>query len=179
MAARMRLSNHRDNTPRLVTCQRAVPTFLLLGLAALSGCATVAHGTRQKVLVVTEPSGATVRADGRAAKTPTELLLARKTSHRVTIHKPGYHTVELLVERAGSAMIAGNIVSGGVVGLGVDSATGAGHKLLPREAQVTLEPRAPGEPARLIRWYAPHQAERHDQIDQALDALQDAHEADP
>ena len=40
---------------------------------------------------------------------------------------------------SGGAAVAGNILVGGIIGLGVDAATGAGKELTPNPVQVTLD----------------------------------------
>ncbi|GJD35738.1 hypothetical protein [Methylobacterium aerolatum] len=43
----------------------------------------------------------------------------------------------------GGAAVAGNILAGGVIGLGVDAATGAAYDHTPNPVSVTLEPARP------------------------------------
>ncbi len=56
-----------------------------------TGCATVVHGDKERVAVVTEPSGAVARFDSQSITTPGELVLPRKPKTvTVTIEKEGY-----------------------------------------------------------------------------------------
>ena len=59
------------------------------------------------------------------------------------ITKEGYHPVEVNVtsqtKSAGGAAMAGNVLLGGVIGLGVDGFSGATKDLVPNPIQVTLE----------------------------------------
>ena len=41
---------------------------------------------------------------------------------------------------AGAAGVAGNVILGGVIGLGVDMATGASQDLVPNNVTIKLEP---------------------------------------
>jgi len=62
----------------------------------------------------------------------------------VDITKPGYEPsrVNVLSEvaGAGAAGMAGNVLLGGVIGAGVDAATGATKRLVPNPVRVTLNP---------------------------------------
>ncbi|MFL6797331.1 MAG: hypothetical protein ACJ8F3_07955 [Xanthobacteraceae bacterium] len=58
--------------------------------------------------------------------------------------KPGYIgqqvEVKTRIADSGAAGLAGNIIAGGVVGLGVDAATGAALEHVPNPVIVVLEP---------------------------------------
>jgi len=75
--------------------------------------------------------------------TEKEAHLPRKESIVVKITKEGYHPVEVNVtsqtKSAGGAAMAGNVLLGGVIGLGVDGFSGATKDLVPNPIQVTLE----------------------------------------
>jgi hypothetical protein len=74
---------------------------------------------------------------------PCTLKLKRKESFTVTIHKPGYRKVTTQVisqvAGAGAAGMAGNVIVGGIIGVGVDAATGATKELKPNPLEVVLE----------------------------------------
>jgi hypothetical protein len=46
----------------------------------------------------------------------------------------------------GVAATAGNVILGGVIGLGVDAATGAGFEHVPNPVNVVLQPEPPSPP---------------------------------
>ena len=106
---------------------------LLLPAAALllaQGCATVTRGTTVSWTVETDPVGAEVTlSSGETCLTPCTLRKRRKDPFEVTIVKPGYApvTTQVLsgVSGAGAAGMAGNVLVGGIIGIGVDAATGA------------------------------------------------------
>ena len=118
-----------------------------------SSCATVTRGTRDTLIVESEPSGARVSlSTGERGTTPTSFSLARSQPVTVTVEKAGfetaYVTVTPTVAGAGGAGLVGNIVLGGVIGAAVDLGTGAANDLKPNPVRVKLERKGPKKPAR-------------------------------
>lgn len=118
----------------------------LIGSAMLlsSGCATITRGTEQDLAVESDPAGATVTlSNGMKGTTPTSFKVKRKDSLTVTVQKPGYKatTVQVIpkVSDNGAAGMAGNLLFGGIIGVGVDAANGANKDLTPNPVKVTLE----------------------------------------
>lgn len=107
-------------------------------LLALSGCATILHGTTQEIPITSEPSGADVTVGDLKATTPARLELARGTPHTVQIAKEGYRTETVQLEKVISGAVAGNIIAGGLIGWGIDAASGAQYKLVPDSIHATL-----------------------------------------
>jgi hypothetical protein len=112
---------------------------LLIAVLALSccGCATVTRGTTGQVQIQSEPSEANVRTSlGHACVTPCTITVSRKDEFVVVFSKPGYQTMEIpvrtSVQPGGGGALAGNILVGGVVGLGADIATGAANDHVPK-----------------------------------------------
>jgi hypothetical protein len=113
-------------------------------VAALSGCATITRGTTQAWTVETDPVGATVElSSGEKCVTPCTLKKKRKDGFIVSIVKDGYRAVqtEILssVSGAGAAGMAGNVIVGGLIGIGVDAASGATRDLTPNPLVVKME----------------------------------------
>ena len=112
--------------------------------AATTGCATVTRGTTEDVVINYEPSDATVRTDigHTCAANPCVLNIERKKTFTVTASKPGYQTksvyVGTKVSGKGAAGLAGNALIGGVVGAGVDVATGAARDHFPNPVNIQL-----------------------------------------
>jgi hypothetical protein len=109
-----------------------------------SGCATITRGTEQDLAVESDPAGATVTlSNGMKGTTPTSFKVKRKDSLTVTVQKPGYKatTVQVIpkVSDNGAAGMAGNLLFGGIIGVGVDAANGATKDLTPNPVKVTLE----------------------------------------
>jgi hypothetical protein len=85
------------------------------------GCASVTRGTTENISIATTPAGATAEISG--------------------LEIPG----------SGAAGFAGNLLAGGLVGMGVDAVTGAAQDHKPNPVIVTLkpiasEPRRPAKP---------------------------------
>jgi hypothetical protein len=115
---------------------------------ALAGCASVTRGTTNDVTITSTPDGAAVRTSmNHTCVTPCTLKVGRKDEFVVTASKPGYRDASIPVKTkvagAGAAGFAGNILVGGVIGMGVDAATGATLEHYPSPVAFTLEPVAP------------------------------------
>lgn len=119
--------------------------FLLILLVALgSGCASIINGTTQKIPVTVDPENATVTAVGGDKSVngtaPCTLELKRKHPQVLTISAPGYQAQTVQLQPVLSGAVAGNILAGGLIGWGVDAASGADSKLVPETVVVKLEP---------------------------------------
>ena len=129
------------------------PVLISLAGLALAGCATVTRGTSSQIQIVSEPSGATARTSlGHQCVTPCTLQVGRKDEFAVVFTLPGHEdqtvNVRTQLAGAGAAGFAGNVVLGGVVGMGVDAATGATLEHLPNPVSVVLRPIPKPAPAR-------------------------------
>jgi hypothetical protein len=127
----------------------AVAAGLLVG-----GCATVTRGTTEPLAIQSEPPGAEVElSTGQRCITPCNLELKRKYDYRLTLQKEGFADVVVAVQPrvagAGAAGAAGNVLIGGIIGLGVDAATGAAMSLGPNPVHVHLVARNPADADRL------------------------------
>lgn len=115
----------------------------VLCCTAFSSCASIIHGTRQKVTVTSLPEGATVSDGERTFTTPCVLNLKRNKDHMLTISKPGYQTETAQLTHVISGAVAGNIIAGGPIGWGVDAISGAQWRLVPDALSVRLNPVSP------------------------------------
>lgn len=118
---------------------------LLAMAVVLAGCATVTRGTTSKVQVVTEPAGAKVSTTlGYDCTSPCTIMAGRKDEFTVTITKDGYEpeVVEVRTRSSqdGQGAVAGNLIAGGLIGMGVDAANGADLEHYPNPITVTLRP---------------------------------------
>lgn len=119
--------------------------LLTVALCLISGCATVTRGTTETILVQSEPSGATVRlSNGFTGVTPASFTLSRKGDLVVSVSKEGYETAEIPLKSqiagAGAAGMAGNVLIGGIIGIGVDAVTGATLSHYPNPVKTALIP---------------------------------------
>ena len=113
--------------------------------ASLGACATVTRGTSTAWQVSTSPSGAEVRTTNglTCASTPCLMRVSRKAAFTATVSKPGYRPVDVQVSHdisvVGGTALAGNILIGGLFGIGVDLLTGSANDLTPGNVNLTLE----------------------------------------
>lgn len=119
-----------------------------------AGCATVTRGTTEQVQIISEPPGADARTSlGHQCETPCTITVSRKDEFNVSVMKDGFERaqVPVIVEVAGSggAAFAGNILLGGVIGMGADAATGAAYSHTPNPVSVVLRPEPPAEPKKV------------------------------
>lgn len=114
----------------------------------MSGCASIVNGTTQTLAISTPPvSGAQCELSSTQGKwtviTPGVATVARsKSDITIECHKAGYQTAVGVIPSSFEAWTAGNLVLGGVVGLGVDAATGAINEY-PDNYQLPLVPLVP------------------------------------
>jgi hypothetical protein len=115
-------------------------------LASQAGCATVTRGKTDEVWFESIPWGARVTLQPPTVDcvTPCAQELRHKQDYVVRFEKEGYVPAEVTVSSkfrgAGVAGFAGNVILGGLVGMGVDHATGANKVLQPNPVKVTLVP---------------------------------------
>ena len=139
--------------------------YYFLGLTALalavglSACATITRGTTTKFTIHSDPTGAHASMSNGfvCESTPCTIRMPRKVyfyffyKFTVTVSKAGFKPASLdikpkVAENGGVAFV-GNALIGGVIGAGVDVASGAMDDLNPNPAYVTLEPDTAGAPS--------------------------------
>lgn len=117
-------------------------------LLALSGCASVIKGTSQSINVVTPPTtGATCTlssGQGNWQLTSPGSVTVEKSKDDIQVRctKPGWQDATGIIPSNFEGWTVGNILLGGVIGLGVDAATGAINEY-PNAFQVPMTPVAP------------------------------------
>lgn len=111
-------------------------------VAALgSGCATIVHGTTERVQIDSTPPGAEVAIDdSQHVVTPSAVKLSRGSAHKLVFHKQGYQDATADLTSGLSGWVLGNLLAGGVVGMAIDASDGAGHKLSSDSVNVALTP---------------------------------------
>lgn len=127
-----------NSIPRRSTVVRGLGS---LGIViALASCATIMHGTGQKLDIMSTPGGAKVFVDKQSqGMTPVEAKLSRKDHHFVRLELEGYEPFETTITRKVSGWVWGNIVFGGLIGLAVDAISGGLYKLSPEELQAEMK----------------------------------------
>lgn len=123
-------------------------TMLVLALASafvFSGCATIVRGTKDVLVVDSQPSNAFVKlSNGMTGYTPASFQLPRDATLTCLIEKEGYKPstvyINHMTARSGTVGVAGNLLSWGIIGAGVDVMSGATQDLTPNPVFVELEP---------------------------------------
>jgi hypothetical protein len=134
--------------------------FLIAALCVVvAGCATITKGTTQTVAVDTPGvAGATctiqTQSGPRGVTTPGSVVLDKSSSPLpITCTKECYVAGSSIIPSGTETMAAGNVVFGGIIGLGVDAASGAMNKY-PDMVTVAMmpdpacQPAAPARPRR-------------------------------
>ena len=110
--------------------------LIALGFA-LSACATIVKGTTQSISIKTPPvEGAKctlVNTEGTWFLTSPGSAVVHKTKNdlRVDCVKEGYENVSATVSPKFNNVTFGNIIAGGLIGVGVDAASGANYQYPP------------------------------------------------
>ena len=146
--------------------------FMVMAIVACgsTGCATILAGKSQTVTVATNPSGARCeliregRVIGTVENTPGAVTLM-KTKHDIDVicRKDGFTDGKGFGESGTEGATFGNIILGGLIGWGVDSAVGADNKY-PEVMTVNLVPASIGAVSGLaagkaLRGPSPHRPE--------------------
>jgi hypothetical protein len=111
----------------------------------LVACATITKGTTQLVAVDTPGvPGATctitTKAGPQVVTTPGTITLTKQSDALpIRCEKQCYMSASSVVPTNGETMAAGNVVFGGIIGLGVDAASGAMYKY-PDQVTVAMTP---------------------------------------
>jgi hypothetical protein len=106
----------------------------LSALVTLTACGSITHGGSQDIGISSSPTNADVSIDGLTkGHTPVIANLSRKDNHIVKLALPGYAPAELTLTRGVSGWVWGNLVFGGLIGLGVDAISGGLYKLSPEQ----------------------------------------------
>jgi hypothetical protein len=145
----------------------ALRLLAVFGLVLSTGCATIAHGTRQSVTVTSDPTGAAVTVlsnhivKSTPGVTPITLELTRRDPNiTIRVEKAGCAAVDVRLKRSTSGWVFGNLVAANPMAMqgyddhagaqyamqlaigvplmiGTDFATGAAYKL-PKAVDVSL-----------------------------------------
>ena len=136
--------------------------FCMSFSAFLAGCATITRGTTDQIQIHSNPDEARASTSlGQSCTTPCTITVSRKDEFTVHYEKDGFEPqdvdVKTQVAGAGAAGFAGNILLGGVVGMGADVATGATLEHVPNPVSADLAP-AKAEAKTVFKHRPPTQA---------------------
>jgi hypothetical protein len=126
--------------------------IIIASVLPLAGCATVLRGAKDTAKFESEPPGALVTVESISEDrlgpfdcvTPCEMELKRKREWNVDFeldgYKPAHGVLSPKVTGGGVASGFGNVLAGGIIGIGVDAGTGANLDLRPNPMQAILAP---------------------------------------
>jgi hypothetical protein len=120
--------------------------FILPGLVLIAnvagGCATIVTGPTVDVSLTTTPSGAKAQVNGQTYVTTNQVQVPIRRGKEPTIHveKEGYEPQDVKLNRKFGGWVWGNILFGGLIGLGVDLITEHAYGVDPDEIHLTLNP---------------------------------------
>ena len=123
-----------------------VPRLLSLATSALlctslAGCGLIFNGSRQSVMVQSNPDAAKLTTTPATADytTPVTLSLERKHGYSLRFERDGYSPATLEIQqRTRAGIVVLDVLLTGLIGVIVDATTGAWNALSPRVATVTL-----------------------------------------
>ncbi|HJW41823.1 MAG TPA: hypothetical protein VJ476_11415 [Rhizomicrobium sp.] len=132
---------------------RIAAAFAALGMA-VSGCASIVEGTTQNIAVTTTPKDGAkcmlTSSEGTYYVTTPGNANVHKTKHNldVTCTLDGFKDSHTVIESHFNGATVGNVLAGGIIGIGVDAATGANYNY-PKSAEIAMVPVdvAPAAPA--------------------------------
>ena len=115
-----------------------IVTIIIFSLA-LSNCATIMHGPNQEIGLSSSPTGALVKIDNQqVGNTPLTYKMERKGSHIISFELEGYQPYQTTITSKLSGWVWGNIVLGGLIGLGIDAITGSLYQLSPEQIHAQM-----------------------------------------
>ncbi len=101
----------------------------------LGGCAAIVSGSHQEVTVNTTPAGADCSLDrdgisvGRIQGAPAATTIEKtKADLKIVCNKEGYQEATYIEKSGLDGWVFGNILIGGLIGLGIDMASGSWNK---------------------------------------------------
>ena len=123
----------------------------LLLLLFLPGCATLVSGSKQDIKIASKPEGSNFKVEQLTVSgpilylegmTPSSVSFNRKNSYLVTLSQQGYESEEIPVEYGRqNGWIWLNFITfplGTVIGIVIDSSTGAAITMEPEEVNANL-----------------------------------------
>ncbi|WP_165219551.1 translation initiation factor 2 [Affinirhizobium pseudoryzae] len=126
--------------------------FAVVACLGLAACGSVSRGVTENVVISALPTDAkiTTSLGHSCPQSPCTIKVERRAEFTVFAEKPGYKPgkvdVKTKISDGGAAGFAGNILVGGIIGMGVDAATGAALDHYPNPAYVVLDPLDPKDP---------------------------------
>lgn len=149
-------------------CRLLLVLFLVTVPFVVSGCATIASDNKTFVTIDTTPPKAhcSIKGDNytQDITTPTTINIPAKAAPiDIVCLFDGYHQTSDRVDTKMDGWIFGNILAGGIVGVVIDAATGAGDKY-PEKIAITLDKRTFASQNELNSWYDNRESDLRDRF---------------
>lgn len=129
------------------------PALAVAACAWLAGCGTALRGTTEEVEIKSFPADAKISTSNgfSCPESPCKVKVGRKDEFTAYADKDGYKraSVDIKTKVGGEGVgvtLVGNAFIGGLIGAGVDVATGATLDHTPNPAVLVLEPENPKDP---------------------------------
>ena len=120
----------------------------ILAAGSVSACSSITEGTHQAINLQTSPAGADCKLTrhgefvGEVASTPGSIDVDKtKYDLAITCSKDGYQPKTVTNKSDVASATVGNALIGGLIGWGIDSATGADNKY-DGTVSMVLEPKS-------------------------------------
>jgi PEGA domain-containing protein len=126
----------------------------LLSITLTPACGTIINGTSEDIDASSFPSGAEITLDGKpAGVTPCQLTLERDENHFAEFRHPKYpgQVLKINFERSFNGMTFTNVIFGGLIGAGVDAASGANYSFTPDPVHADFTTGFIGDPDELAK----------------------------
>jgi|AVFP01.1.fsa_nt_gi hypothetical protein len=103
-----------------------LPVSVMGAALLMCSCATMVRDWEQPVTFTSDPPGARLLLDSALRGTTPAVISVMRSPQPVTVRleKDGYHPETFVLEEHMHPMVMGNILIGGVIGLGIDAASG-------------------------------------------------------
>lgn len=114
--------------------------FFLLILSVCSGCATIMNGSTVPVTISTAPNDARAKVNGQVYSTPATVAIPRgQGDFSIHIEKDGYESQDVPLKEKIGGWVWGNVILGGLIGLGVDLITKRAYTLEEHDISIELK----------------------------------------
>ncbi|MCF1466817.1 translation initiation factor 2 [Agrobacterium vitis] len=123
-----------------------------IATAFVSSCGSVSRGTTEDVTIHALPDDASIRTSlgPGCPRSPCTFPVKRKDSFTAFAeregYKPGSIQIKTEISGGGAAGFAGNVLLGGLIGMGVDAYNKSSYDHTPNPAYIILEPINPNDP---------------------------------
>ena len=166
---------HRESSPVRGLRRACFRVAALSPIVLSAACASIVSDNDTETYIATDPENARCELRGddftRVVNTPTNISLpADAAPITVTCDADGYRQTSQDIDTSTDGWILGNLIFGGVVGVAIDAARGAGQKY-PAELTLVLEPESFDSVAARDAWYDARRRKIDEQWETAIQTI--------